>query len=881
MYKTLMMAFLLLLLPVLTCAAPPAALHQTGQTKCYDASGVEIACTGTGQDGELLAGVAWPVPRFDLVGMTMTDKLTGLIWSVDADPAATAGVPSPMDWQHALDYIKTLNNQNYLGYNDWRLPNLHELKSLLNYQVVPSSWFSSQIGVLNAKAGYYWTSTTNTNKGKTASAWLVNMGTGVIDDVTDKNFGGRVWPVRGDDPGGLIRLPKTGQTSCWSAAGVSILCDGTTGQDGELHTGASWPVPRFSDLGDQVSIRDNLTGLIWSKDAFPAGVEKNWQGALNAIATLNNNSALYKDWRLPNAFELESLISLQDHLDTPEPDNTAWLASKGFINVQADYWTATTDATTPGNAWRVTLADATNYSRVKSELNNVWAVRTDINPPVITASPAGGKHQRPLTVTLTSNEPTTIYYTTSGSDPTSQSTVYSGPLSLTDDRTLKFFGVDSLGNTSSISTESYTMVPLTTATPPGGSYVTPQTVTLTSNEPTTIYYTTNGATPTTQSASHSSPLSISIASDTTLKFFGVNSLKNAEDVKTETYLFVTPVNGACGSANGKTFPTSPTTNLCSAGTPSAVTASDHWNWTCAGANGGTTASCAADIVYQVTFVAGTGGSITGTLVQTVKHGENTSPVTAVPDAGYSFVNWTASGGFAATQNPLAIGPVISALTVTANFGPAVTITTKPLTKPLSYRGAKKKLSFTAASTFTPAQISQVISKSGWISIDPLTIKFAKGKGSLTFTVAANPTTDTPTGEVKIGNASFLVTQAPTPCKIMGVTVTVDNLPKTPVPKAGGTMKLAVDVFPNSCKWTVATAKVSPCPTGTDPAVCLQNWFADKGNFPNIGDILTGDQVLTATVTATDKARSLSGKVVISAPPAGKGSKSFSVKQLAK
>jgi len=39
-------------------------LPRTGQTKCYDTSGTEISCTGTGQDGEIQAGVAWPFPRF-------------------------------------------------------------------------------------------------------------------------------------------------------------------------------------------------------------------------------------------------------------------------------------------------------------------------------------------------------------------------------------------------------------------------------------------------------------------------------------------------------------------------------------------------------------------------------------------------------------------------------------------------------------------------------------------------------------------------------------------------------------------------------------------------------------------------------------------------
>lgn len=52
--------------------------------------------------------------------------------------------------------------------------------------------------------------------------------------------------------------------------------------------------------------------------------------------------------------------------------------------------------------------------------------------------------------------------------------------------------------------------------------------------------------------------------------------------------------GVCGTANGVSSPTAPSTNLCSIGTPSSVTSSSgNWNWTCAGVNGGASASCSA------------------------------------------------------------------------------------------------------------------------------------------------------------------------------------------------------------------------------------------------------------------------------------------------
>ncbi|MEI6209607.1 MAG: FG-GAP-like repeat-containing protein [Desulfuromonadales bacterium] len=53
--------------------------------------------------------------------------------------------------------------------------------------------------------------------------------------------------------------------------------------------------------------------------------------------------------------------------------------------------------------------------------------------------------------------------------------------------------------------------------------------------------------------------------------------------------------GVCGSSNGASFTVAPTASLCSSGTASALTGSGPWGWTCAGLNGGTTASCSASL----------------------------------------------------------------------------------------------------------------------------------------------------------------------------------------------------------------------------------------------------------------------------------------------
>lgn len=55
------------------------------------------------------------------------------------------------------------------------------------------------------------------------------------------------------------------------------------------------------------------------------------------------------------------------------------------------------------------------------------------------------------------------------------------------------------------------------------------------------------------------------------------------------------INGSCGTANGQTLSSAPTANLCSAGTASAVATGSSYTWSCAGSNGGSTASCSATI----------------------------------------------------------------------------------------------------------------------------------------------------------------------------------------------------------------------------------------------------------------------------------------------
>ncbi|BDV44415.1 metalloprotease [Geotalea uraniireducens] len=267
-----------------------------------------------------------------------------------------------------------------------------------------------------------------------------------------------------------------------------------------------------------------------------------------------------------------------------------------------------------------------------------WTV--DATAPVATASPAGGTYDTPQQVTLSANEPATIYYTTNGATPGTTSTKYTAPITVNPGQTLKYLAVDTAGNPAAVQSQIYapspvatisgtppamtklttaslivsgtsvvtykyqldggswsaetaratkialtglvpgahtvavvgknvvgtwqtiattvnwtvdTTAPVTTASLAGGSYATAQSVTLTANEPATIYYTTNGTVPTVKSMVYSGPLVI--GTTMTLKYLAVDTAGNLEVAKSQSYQ-VPPVAEINGVPSGTTTDTS-------------------------------------------------------------------------------------------------------------------------------------------------------------------------------------------------------------------------------------------------------------------------------------------------------------------------------------
>ena len=142
----------------------------------------------------------------------------------------------------------------------------------------------------------------------------------------------------------------------------------------------------------------------------------------------------------------------------------------------------------------------------------------------------------------------------------------------------------------------------------------------------------------------------------------------------------TPVNGLCGSANGGTFTNTPTNGLCSVGSASTVSGIGPWTWSCAGSNGGSTASCSTSVQsHTVTTTAGTGGTISPAS-QAVNHGA-TAAFTVTANTGYAIDTVTGCGG-AMSGTTYTTGAITGPCAVSASFRvqkttPTVTLRANP------------------------------------------------------------------------------------------------------------------------------------------------------------------------------------------------------------
>nr|WP_320009739.1 DUF1566 domain-containing protein [uncultured Desulfobulbus sp.] len=302
----------------------------SGQQSCFEQTGQEKNCTGTGQDGEFCRGIAWPKPRFRVEDTVVFDQLSGLYWTRSVNIGGF-----PCTWNEAFEQVAALNQEQYGGYGDWRLPNRNELHSLLSYAdkkpALPAGHPFTDIFL-----GWYWTSTTAAIN--PAYAWAVQLeGARLFYGRKDQAY--LFWPVRGEGNG---HVPETGQQLCFDHQGQRIAC-ANTGQDGELRLGTAWPQPRFALKDDLVT--DHLTGLTWARTADITQGPVPWEQAFSAVRAWAEDHQKEKiDWYLPTINELASLVDCSRH-------SPALPKGHPFTSLQEGYWAATTSVFETDWSW--------------------------------------------------------------------------------------------------------------------------------------------------------------------------------------------------------------------------------------------------------------------------------------------------------------------------------------------------------------------------------------------------------------------------------------------------------------------------------------------------------------------------------------------------
>lgn len=175
-------------------------------------------------------------------------------------------------------------------------------------------------------------------------------------------------------------------------------------------------------------------------------------------------------------------------------------------------------------------------------------------------SPVGGTYTSSQTVTISSTSSgASIYYTIDGSDPTTSSTHYTGPITVSAGTAVNAIAVASGLNNSAIGTANYIIG--STATPTlslaSGTYAGEQTVTIASGTAgATILFTLDGSTPTISNGFiYTGPFKIK--KNTTVKVYAYSDLHTDSAIATGTYTIVNkiavPAANVTASAYTSTF----------------------------------------------------------------------------------------------------------------------------------------------------------------------------------------------------------------------------------------------------------------------------------------------------------------------------------------
>ena len=328
------LAFVLLAgsLPITSLrAAQPYPIVGTGQTKCYDNNG-EIAPPQPGQPfyGQD-AQFPGPAPSYTLSadGLTVADNVTGLTWqrSPDRDGNGVLNAADKLTFAQAQALPAKLNAAKFGGFDDWRLPGIKDLYSLIEFSGVDVSGpnltdTSRQTPFIDTRFFKFAYGDPSAGERTIDSQWASST---VYVANPNQMFG--VNFADGRIKGYGTTMPGRGAKTFF------VLC---------VRGNPNYGKNDFHDNGDG-TITDRATGLTWQQADTGKGM--NWQAALAWAQQRNAEKFLgHDDWRLPNAKELQSIV---DYTRAPATTPSAAISPLFQVTQLRDgeypfFWTSTT-----------------------------------------------------------------------------------------------------------------------------------------------------------------------------------------------------------------------------------------------------------------------------------------------------------------------------------------------------------------------------------------------------------------------------------------------------------------------------------------------------------------------------------------------------------
>ncbi len=245
---------------------------------------------------------------------TVIDNITGLEWQRTDDN-------TQRDWDEAFDYCVNLELDNK---SDWRLPQIHELQSIVAYDendpAINGVAFTSTI------SAPYWSASSYANDSSEVRVGVVSFGAGLV------------FASRKDQNPRYVRCVRP-----------------------------TPPVAVFADNGNGTAT-DFATGLTWQQSDAHNGSGRTHS---QAITYCDGLSLVGGGWRLPAIKELRSIVDLR----RAEPSVDLLYFPDTLSSETSYYWSASSIAATSSGAWMVSFYNGNVDVAPKKYIEYVRCVR--------------------------------------------------------------------------------------------------------------------------------------------------------------------------------------------------------------------------------------------------------------------------------------------------------------------------------------------------------------------------------------------------------------------------------------------------------------------------------------------------------------------------